>query len=132
MDERVKAIFDKIRAGAAVAGEFASRTANSAGKKASEVYNISKLNLKTFDLNTDIEGAYKKLGKLLYASHCNEETNAEEIEACLLEIDEKMAEIEEIRAQIAELSSSVKCPECGKMNNKTCRFCSQCGEKLAE
>ncbi len=130
MNEKVKAIVDKIRAGAYAAGEFATKTYNTAGKKATGVYNASKIKLKIFDLTTDVDVLYREVGKLLYASHCNEETSAEEIDARLTAIDEKISEIEELREALKDMSGTKKCSACGKTHDGDCEYCSQCGEKL--
>lgn len=128
MNDKIKAIWDKICASAAVAGEFATKTAESAGEKAKDVVNISKTNLRIFDLTTDIDVLYKEVGKLIYAAHTNEETSTEELDARLLAIDEKMGQIEELRAQLE--SGSKPCEECGKVNGRGSVFCSNCGTKL--
>ncbi len=132
MNERVKAIIDKICAGAAAAGEFATKTCNTAGKKATGVYNASKINLKIFDLTTDIDVLYKEVGKMLYASHCNEEISGEDIDARLLAIDEKRREVEELRAELKSISGVKKCATCGKENDRANDYCSQCGDKLED
>ena len=73
MNEKLNDIIRKIRASATVAGEFAAKTAESAGKKASEIYSASKINLRIFDINTDIDVLYKDIGRIIYASHRNQE-----------------------------------------------------------
>ena len=54
-------LLEGIKEGAAYAGEFAAKTAVSAGKKASEVFNTSKYNLMIFDLKNDISALLKEL-----------------------------------------------------------------------
>ena len=132
MNEKIKALWDKICAGATVAGEFATQTAETAGKKASGVVNTSKINLKIFDLTTDIDVLYKEVGRMIYAAHSNEETSTEELDARLLAIDEKKAQIEELRASLDNCSSSKKCSECGKINDSDSSYCSNCGTALSD
>ncbi len=132
MNEKVKAIVDKIYAGAVAVGEFATKTCNTAGEKATGVYNASKINLKIFDLTTDIDVLYKEVGKMIYASHCNEEMSAEDIDARLLAIDEKNREIEELREALKSASGEKKCASCGKEHDRDCEYCSQCGAKLED
>lgn len=130
MNEKIKRIWDKICASAGAAGEFASKTVDSAGKKATNVYNVSKINLKIFDLKTDIDILYKEIGRLIYAAHTNEETSTEELDARLLAIDEKNGQIEELRAQLESAKEAKKCRECGKINERDSAFCSGCGAQL--
>lgn len=130
MNEKMKAIWDKICAGASRAGEFATKTAENAGEKAKDVVNASKINLKIFDLTTDIDILYKEVGKLIYAAHTNEESSTEELEARLLAIDEKMREIEDLKACLENRKNEKECEACGKKNEADSSYCSNCGEKL--
>ncbi len=130
MNEKIKAIWDKICAGASLAGEFAAKTAENAGEKAKGVVNTSKINLKIFDLTTDIDVLYKEVGKLIYAAHTNEESSTEELEARLLAIDEKMREIEDLKAYLENRKNEKECDSCGKMNEPGSAYCSSCGTKL--
>ncbi|MBR5543138.1 MAG: zinc ribbon domain-containing protein [Oscillospiraceae bacterium] len=130
MNDRIKGIWDKIVAGANVAGAFASKTAETAGKKATDVFNTSKLSLKVFDLKTDIDVLYKEVGRMIYAAHTNEEASTEELDAKLLEIDKKLSEIEEIKVVIENSRTTKKCPECERENPRDSAFCAGCGTRL--
>ncbi len=120
-------LINKVKASATVAGEYASKKAAQIGEKTSDAFNTGKLNVKLFDLNTDMDVIYKEIGKIIYASHAGEDTEAETLEAKLSQADEKMAEINEIKEQIAKLSASKKCPSCGKECENDAAFCSKCG-----
>ncbi len=120
-------LINKVKASATVAGEYASKKAAEIGEKTSDAFNTGKLNVKLFDLNTDMDVIYKEIGKIIYASHSGEDTEAETLEAKLSQADEKMAEINEIKEQIAKLSASKKCPSCGKECESDAAFCSKCG-----
>lgn len=131
VNETMNELLKKIRASASVAGDFAVKTANSAGKKANEVFNVSKYNLAIFDLNTEVDLLYKEIGAMIYQSHCNEDTSAEVLEEKLQELDGKMQEIAELRAKIAELRETKECPNCGTKMEKDAQFCKSCGTKLS-
>ena len=120
-------LINKVKASATVAGEYASKKAAKIGEKTSDAFNAGKLNVKLFDLNTDMDVIYKEIGKIIYTSHAGEDTEAEALEAKLSQADEKMAEITEIKEQIAKLSTSKKCPSCGKECEHDAAFCSKCG-----
>ncbi len=130
MKERIRGIWDKICAGAVVAGEFAAKTAENVGNKATDVFNSSKTNLKILDLTTDIEVLYKEIGRLIYAAHTNEEASTEELDARLAAIDEKNRQIEELRAALGTQSDTKTCSQCGKENLKDSNFCASCGASL--
>ncbi len=130
MKERIRGIWDKICAGATVAGEFAAKTAENVGNKATDVYNSSKTNLKILDLTTDIEVLYKEIGRLIYAAHTNEDASTEELDARLIAIDEKNRQIEELRATLSTNDSARVCSQCGKENQKESNFCASCGARL--
>ncbi len=127
MKEKINTFFKKVKASATVAGEYAGKKATEIGEKTSDAFNISKLNLKLFDLNTDMDVLYKEIGKLVYMSHSGEDAAAEELQEKINEADGKMQEIAEIKEQIAALSSSKKCGVCGCECDSSAAFCSKCG-----
>ncbi len=127
MKESIKTVWDKICAGATVAGEFAAKTAENVGNKATDVYNISKVNLKVLDLTTDIEIIYKEIGRLIYAAHASDEASTEMLDEMLETIDEKKRQIEELRASVASEKETKLCPSCGRENAGDSNFCSGCG-----
>ncbi len=130
MNDKMKALWDKICAGATAAGEFAAKTAESAGEKAKGVYNTSKISLKIFDLTTDIEVLYKEVGRLVYAAHSGGKMLPEDLDERLAAIDEINAQIEELRAQQKNEAAGKKCSECGKVCDAGDAFCSACGTKF--
>ncbi len=132
MKESIKTVWDKICAGATVAGEFAAKTAENVGNKATDVYNTSKINLKILDLTTDIEIIYKEIGRLIYAAHTNEETSTESLDEMLDTIDEKKRQIEELRASVASDKATKICPSCGRENEGDSNFCSGCGQTFED
>ncbi len=132
MNDKIREIWDKIRTGATLAGEFATKTAENAGEKAKDVYNASKTNFKIFDLKTDVELLYKELGRAIYAAHNGTETSEEEIDNYLAVIDEKMAQIEALKGELEEGRAKKECADCGKENEAGAAFCSACGAKLED
>ncbi|MEG2378383.1 MAG: hypothetical protein RSC43_08530 [Clostridia bacterium] len=131
MNEKLNDLLKKVRASATVAGEFAVKTATGAGKKANEVWSVSKCNLNIFDLNTDVDVLYKDIGKIIYDSHCNVDTPTETLEAKIEEVDSKMGEILALREKIAALKDTKTCDACGAKCEKDTIYCPQCGTKMA-
>ncbi len=125
-------LFDKAKASASIlAGKNAAlNAADIAGKKATSVVETTKINLKVFDLNTDIEVRYKEIGKIMYAVHIGEETDGERLQQLMEEIDEKQEAIRQLKEQLSQKKEKVLCPVCGKECRKEDEFCSSCGEPL--
>ncbi|MBR5478690.1 MAG: zinc ribbon domain-containing protein [Clostridia bacterium] len=123
-------LFETIKEHAQNAGVFAARTASKAGKKAEKMYHTSKHQIAIFDLKNDITTLYKEIGELIYATHKNGDETAEDIEAKLAIIDEKMARIEELKDIIDEIKDAKTCDSCGTKNEKSSEYCKKCGKKI--
>lgn len=130
MDPKVKVLVEKAKLTASAAADAAGRAASSASKKAGSLMEVTKLNMKVFDLNTDIELLYKEIGKCVYLTHTGTEVDPEEISAKITEIDEKYAKIAELKNELAARKSTKTCPVCGKPCSKDDAFCSVCGTEL--
>lgn len=128
--------FDKAKASASIlagkTSEAALNAADIAGKKATSVVENTKINLKIFDLNTDIEIRYKEIGKIIYGVHIGEETNGDNLQQLMEEIDEKRKMISTLKEQQDEKKDKQVCPTCGKECNKEDEYCSSCGKPLTE
>lgn len=125
----INEIMDKVKSGFSRAGSFAAKTADTAGKEATKVFNKSKHGVNILELNADIDRLYKEIGKLMYAAHKDGAENAELIEEKLVEIDAKFSEIEALRDKIDELSD-VKTCSCGAKNDKDASYCKNCGSEI--
>ena len=119
MDEKIQLLLEKAKVYAGKTGQ----AAESAGRKATELAQATRLNLQIFDLNTECEVLYKEIGKLMYDVHQGIEADESGIQDRLAKLDERREKIEGLRGQISLLRSSVRCPNCG-------RFCAGCGGTL--
>lgn len=119
----------KIREKAVVAGDFAAKTAESAGKTATKLWSVSKSNFKVFELNTQIDVLYREIGKLAYQAHIGESVDESELEAHFLVVDEKRAEVEELRGEMGKRDLKV-CPTCQAACMEGDKFCPNCGASL--
>ena len=125
MDKNIKDFLDKVKVTASQAAEAAGKVADAAGKKASELMENTKLNVKIYDLNGEI-------GRSVYLTHTGVEVDTDEIDMKLELIDQKYADIQAIKNELAGKKPCVKCPNCGKDCNKTDIFCSACGFELKQ
>ena len=74
-----------------------SNTARIAVKKSEEVIETAKNKYNEFDLNGEIDGLYRDLGKIVYTAY-NEDTDVSEvIKGLCSQIDEKLSELEAIK-----------------------------------
>ena len=123
MDAKVRDLLTKVKNSAMGAGR-------SAGKAASDLMNQAKRNIRIVELNSEIESAYKNLGKMLYAVHNGVEIPADSIDETLMNIDAKKEEIDSLRETIQRSKADSVCPVCGKFVGKKAAFCSACGAKI--
>jgi hypothetical protein len=132
MDDRIKNIISSVKAATIAAGQAAGRAVEATGKKAGEVVEQTRLNLRIIDLECDINELYREIGKLVYTSRNDDGDDTTAIEEKIALIDEKRREIEEIKEKIETLKKTRKCPnpDCGKKCLKDDKFCSSCGAAL--
>jgi rubrerythrin len=110
--------------------DAAGSAARQVGQKTGETIEMAKLNMKIFDLNTEIGVNFREIGRIVYDTHLGKETDESALKDLLKAIDDKNDEIESYRARLAEFKKSVICPVCGADCAKTDAFCKKCGAKL--
>ena len=130
MNENISAMFEKVYATASTAGDVASIAFDSAGRKAGEVYNTSKLRIKMLNIRTDMDILFKEAGKLVWAEHCDEEIQREKLQAIMLTLDEKKTELEKVSEELEEARGIKHCQSCGEPNPRKNAFCASCGNEL--
>lgn len=126
MDHSVRSILEKIKTTASIAGEAAGRTLDSAGKKAGEMWEITRMNLQISELHSDINKIFVKIGDLVYRAHLDPNTDTECVDEMLAAVDEKKATIRDIQDRIAALKQLKLCKRCSQtlsLEDKFCRFC---------
>ena len=130
MDERVKELLDRVRDTAVTVGEAAGVTARCAGKYAGQMVDIAKLNMKIFDLKTEINTLLREIGQVVYDTHLGVEADRASIDGMLAQIDEKNRAVDELKERIAVLKNSRQCPGCGAACGRDDKFCKTCGAQL--
>lgn len=130
MDPKVQMLLEKAKVLADKTGKAAARAADTAGKKASEMAQATRMSLQIFDLNTECEVLYKEIGKIVYDIHIGIETPEEEMENRIAKLDEFRARVDELKAKMAESKAAMTCPNCGKPCGRDDEFCSACGAQL--
>ena len=124
MDPKIREMLYRVKESAVDAGKVA-------GKFAGGVVEQAKINLSIFDLNSEIDVAYKEIGKLVFAVHKGEEISSEAIQSKIEEIDEKKQQVEILRKKLAGVKGTSKsCPVCGRSVADKDVFCATCGYKF--
>lgn len=134
MDQRVNDLFHRMRTSAERLAdrteEVTSRAVDAAGKKANDMVESTRINMKIFDLNADMDQLYREIGKMLYDTHLGETADQELVQEKLEKLDGKHQQIEDLRAKLNDLKAAPVCPVCGKECKVGDAFCSECGAKL--
>ena len=130
MDDKVKELLDRVRDTAVGAADAANQTARAAGKKASQMVDVAKLNVQLFDLNGELNEVLRQLGQVMYDPHRGREEAGEKITALLERADDLTGRITELKDRIAALRQSKTCPACGAACGKDDQFCRRCGGSL--
>ncbi len=104
--------------------------AETAGKKAEKVVEVSKLKLRVSQINSEAKKAYEKLGSAVY--HMKKANYEDEglIASVVEEIDGLYAERAKIEARLASLKNQVICDTCGAKNPEDAVYCVKCGSRL--
>lgn len=130
MDDTVRALFERVRQTAESMGDAAGVTARAAGKYAGGLLDAAKLNMRIFDLNTEVSTLLREIGQSVYDAHKGAGVDDAALDERLRAIGEKKTEIESLRARINALRGSRPCPRCGADCGREDAYCRRCGGAL--
>lgn len=130
MDERVRDLLYRVGKTAQAVGETAESAARYAGRRAGEMVDVAKLNMKIFDLKAEINGLLKDVGQLVYDTHRGVEPSEETVDSLLEKIDQRNAAIEDLKERVAVLRNLKECHFCGASCGREDKFCKECGHSL--
>ena len=130
MDDKVKALLDRVKGTANYAADAAADGARAAGKRAGQMVDVAKLNVQLFDLNGEYNDILRQLGQVMVDTHQGQLPEGGAVTALLNQADEKAGRIAELKGRIADLKQSQTCPACGEPCGKNDKFCRSCGGKL--
>ena len=134
MDDKVRALLERVRGTANYAADAAADGARAAGKKAGQMVDVAKLNVRLFDLNGEYNDVLRQLGQVMVETHQGLAADPERVTALLAQADEradeKSAGIAELKGRISDLRQSQNCPACGEPCGKSDKFCRACGGQL--
>ena len=130
MDDKVKALLERVKGTASYAADAAADSARAAGKKAGQMVDVAKLNVQLFDLNGEYNDILRQLGQVMVDTHQGRAPEGALITALLNQADEKNGKIAELKSRIADLKQAASCPACGEPCGRGDKFCRACGGKL--
>ena len=99
-------------------------------QKAGEAIDIARLNMEIANLNTTVNQRLQEIGETVYATHCGQLTDSDQLLEKLRRIDQLKLEIQLRRQEIARLQGKLLCPHCGKPAAEGDLFCRECGTPL--
>ena len=130
MDEKVKALLERVKGTASYAADAAADSARAAGKKAGQMVDVAKLNVQLFDLNGEYNDILRQLGQVMVDTHRGQVPEGTMVTALLGQADEKTGKINELKNRIADLKQAQTCPACGEPCGRNDKFCRACGARL--
>ena len=130
MDDKVKALLERVKGTANYAADAAADGARAAGRKAGQMVDVAKLNVQLFDLNGEYSDLLRQLGQVMYDTHKGQVPESARVTELLAQTDQKAVKIAELKNRIADLKQSQTCPSCGSPCGKSDKFCRTCGGKL--
>lgn len=130
MDEKVKALLERVKGTASFAADAAADSARAAGKKAGQMVDVAKLNVQLFDLNGEYNDVLRQLGQVMVDTHRGQAPEGALVTSLLNQADEKNGRIAELKGRIADLKQAQACPSCGEPCGRNDKFCRSCGGKL--
>lgn len=130
MEDKVKALLERIRGTANYAADAAADSARAAGRKAGQMVDVAKLNVQLFDLNGEYNDILRQLGQVMYDTHSGQTADPEHVTALLAQADGKAEKIAELKGRISDLKQAQTCPACGAPCGKGDRFCRHCGAQM--
>ena len=130
MDDKVKALLERIRGTAGYAADAAADGARAAGRRAGQMVDVAKLNVQLFDLNGEYSEILRQLGQVMVDTHRGEAPEHDRVSQLLAQADEAAGKIAELKGRIADLKQAKACPSCGAPCGRGDKFCRACGGEL--
>ncbi len=105
-------------------------TAESAGKKAGDMVELTKMKMQVSQYKSELSKAHEKLGAMVYNMMKEDEEDTSAISVCIDEIDYILDKIQEAEEKVKELRKVTCCQSCGGEISSDVCFCPKCGAKI--
>ena len=130
MDDKVKALLERVKGTASYAADAAADSARAAGRKAGQMVDVAKLNVQLFDLNGEYNDILRQLGQVMVDTHRGRAADNAQVTGLLTQADEITGKITELKGRISDLKQAQTCPGCGEPCGRSDKFCRVCGAPL--
>ena len=127
MNQKLSELLASVQSAAIQVSDVAVDAVYGAGKKAGELMDAARIQMRIVDRKAEVNLALRELGEILYATHVGEPSDSEIMLAKLQEIDALKAEIAELESR--RNPSPAICETCGAEVQENAAFCGECGEK---
>ena len=117
------AFFDEL-------GAKLTKTGQMTVQKANDLAEVTRLNMRTGELNKVIQEQYARLGERYFALRGS--APEEELAEICAAITKANEELESIRLDLQRIRQLKVCPACGAENPSDASFCSKCSAALPE
>lgn len=104
--------------------------ASAINKKAGEIVDEVKINLKISDVQGEIEKRYKDIGRIIYENKKSGEDSALNVDEIVKELDVLFSKYADHKKTLAELKKKNICFKCDTANPEDNNYCAKCGERL--
>ncbi len=98
--------------------------------KAADVLACVRLRRAVADLEDEIALQMCAIGELVYATHCGNPSDSDEVQKILEYVDDLSDEIDAHERQIKLLMGILPCPVCGEDVSRDDVYCQKCGQPL--
>lgn len=110
----------------------AGETAAAVGRKASDVYEITKLKVAIIELRGNVKSLFREVGELMYEAHVGGEDCTALVESKFEEITKNKEEIADLEEKLNVIKNVKICAACGASMANDYTFCPKCGVPCAE
>ena len=104
--------------------------ASAIGAKAADAMTLMGLRRAVSDLEDEIMFQLCSIGELVYATHCGDPSDSDELQRILEYVDDLHDEIEGHEQQIKLLRGIHPCPVCGEDVPAGSVYCRECGQAM--
>ena len=129
MNQKLSELLASVQSTAVQVSDVAVDAVYGAGKKAGELVDAARVQLRIVDRKAEVNLVLRELGEILYATHVGEPSDSEIMLAKLQEIDALKAEIAKLENRLGRKSTPAICETCGAEVQENAAFCGECGEK---
>ena len=109
---------------------FAFKTVKDVKRTSGNLYNSAKITVQISRKEAEIDNRFAEIGRLIYDSHCGNDSDAHKVSILCGEIDDLLEHISDLKRKKELAKVSRKCTSCGCTLYSGCNTCPNCGCEL--